>query len=273
MLRAELIVLDEQEHILLATVHHIASDAWSIPIIIKEVAAFYEGYIEDRKVMLPVLNLQYADYAVWQRNLLSPEKFDQKVNYWKEKLENVSPLQLPTDYKRPAVRTTTGATPLIFNIEREVLSGLHKLSQQEGCSLYMTLLAVFKVLLYRYTGQEDVCVGTSIANRTQQEVEGLIGFFVNTLAFRDEVKGDATFIELLRQIKLTTLGAYENQEVPFEKVVEVVVKERDPAISPLFQVMLVLQNTPESPRLQLGELSLSPEAMNIPYQSLTSLFL
>jgi non-ribosomal peptide synthetase component F len=124
----------------------------------------------------------------------------------------------------------------------------------------MTLLAVFKVMLYRYSGQEDICVGTSIANRTQQEIEGLVGFFVNTLAFRDEVKGDATFIELLQQVKATTLGAYEHQEVSFEKVVEAVVKERDPGVSPLFQVMLVMQNTPEAPRLQLGELSLTAES-------------
>ena len=123
----------------------------------------------------------------------------------------------------------------------------------------MTLLAAFKVLLYRYTGQNDICVGTSIANRSQKEVESLIGFFVNTLVLRDEVKADAMFTELLQQVRITTLRAYENLEVPFEKVVEVVVKERDPAITPLFQVMLVLQNTPEVQKLQLGEVYLLPE--------------
>ncbi|WP_246113332.1 condensation domain-containing protein, partial [Segetibacter aerophilus] len=259
MLRAELIKLAEEEHVLVVTMHHIASDAWSIPIIIKELAELYSSFVEGREAQLRPLQLQYADYAIWQRSHLTPELLEEKINYWKTKLEDASPLQLPTDYKRPALRSTTGATTT-FTVDKEVLTQLHKLSQQEGGSLYMTLLAAFKVLLYRYSGQQDISVGASIANRTQQEIEELVGFFVNTLVFRDEVKGDATFTDLLRQVKATTLGAYEHQEVSFEKVVEVVVKERDPGVSPLFQVMLVMQNTPEAPQLKLGELTLSGES-------------
>ncbi|HSU51164.1 MAG TPA: condensation domain-containing protein, partial [Segetibacter sp.] len=245
MLRAELIRLAEDEHVLVVVMHHIASDAWSMPIIIKELAELYSSFVEGRNHRLSPLQLQYADYAVWEHNFLTPELLDVKLQYWKDKLADVSPLQLPTDFKRPALRSTSGAA-CTFEIDQDLLSQLHRLSQQESSSLYMVLLSVFKVLLYRYSGQQDISVGTSIANRTQQEIEGLVGFFVNTLVFRDEVRGNATFLELLRQVRATTLGAYEHQEVSFEKVVEAVVKERDPSVSPLFQVMLVLQNTPEA---------------------------
>ncbi|HEX8462666.1 MAG TPA: condensation domain-containing protein, partial [Segetibacter sp.] len=258
MLRAELISLAKDKYVLVVVMHHIASDAWSMPIIIKELAELYNSFIENRNPRLLPLELQYADYAIWQRNYLTPEVLGNKINYWKEKLDGLTPLALPTDYKRPAVRSTTGAAAH-FRVDKEIVNHLHKLSQQESATLFMTLLAAYKVLLYRYSGQEDISVGTSIANRTQKEVEGLIGFFVNTLTFRDEVKGESSFTELLQQVKATTLGAYEHQEVPFEKVVETVVKERDAGGNPLFQVMLVLQNTPDAPGLQLGGLTLSSE--------------
>jgi NRPS condensation-like uncharacterized protein len=238
MLRASLIILSDKEHVLVVTMHHIASDAWSLPIIIKELAELYRSFVEGREADLEPLELQYSDFAVWQRTYLTPELLDQKVNYWKEKLDDVQPLQLPTDFKRPAIKSVTGGAAT-FEVDKETMAQLNKLSQKEGASLYMTLLAAFKILLYKYSGQSDISVGASVANRSQQEVEGLIGFFVNTLTFRDEVKGEESFAELLRKVKTTTLGAYEHQEVSFEKVVEVVIKERDPAISPLFQVMLV----------------------------------
>ncbi|MEO7534005.1 MAG: condensation domain-containing protein, partial [Ferruginibacter sp.] len=258
MLRGALLVLDEQDYLLVITMHHIASDAWSLNIIIKEVVSLYDSYSQELPVQLPPLELQYADYAVWQRNFLQGEIFEQKVQYWKEKLDGVTPLQLPGDFVKPAIRSSRGAS-IGFSIDKEISDQLHDLSRQQGTTLFITLLSAFNVLLHRYTGQQDICVGTSIGNRPQRELENLVGFFVNTLALRSEVNSDLSFTDLLQQVKITTFGAYSNQEVPFEKVVETVVKERDPSRSPLFQVMLVLHNIPASSQLQLGELNLSAE--------------
>ncbi|MEO7532773.1 MAG: amino acid adenylation domain-containing protein, partial [Ferruginibacter sp.] len=258
MLRASLVSFDEQEHILVFTMHHIASDAWSIPIIVEEVGVLYSAYAEDKPAQLPNLDLQYADYAIWQRNYLQADLLEQKIQYWKQKLDAVTPLQLPTDFNRPAIRGSRGASANSL-IDKEILKKLHELSRKQGSTLFMTLLAAFKVLLYRYSGQQDICVGTSVANRNKHELEKMVGFFVNTIAFRDEVNGEASFTDLLEQVKATTLEAYENQELPFEKVVEAVVKDRDPGRSPLFQVMLVLRNTPHSSELKLGDISFSGE--------------
>ncbi|HEX8349289.1 MAG TPA: amino acid adenylation domain-containing protein, partial [Hymenobacter sp.] len=269
MFRSELIELAQEEYVLIVTMHHIASDAWSVPILVREVAELYSAYTGGRESSLTALPLQYGDYSLWQRGYLQGELLESKLAYWKNKLEEVSPLQLPIDYVRPASVSTRGSS-CSFSIEKEVLQGLHALNQQQGTTLYMTLLAAFNVLLYRYSGQEDICVGTSIAGRPQQELEKLIGFFVNTLALRSRVEGDKPFTELLSAVKNTTLEAYSHQEVPFEKVVEAVVRERDPGRSPLFQVMLVLQNTPDAPVLKLGEgeLQLSAE----PYEQTTVKF-
>ncbi|MEO7769279.1 MAG: condensation domain-containing protein, partial [Ferruginibacter sp.] len=258
MLRAALIMLDEKEHVLVVTLHHIASDAWSTPIIVKEIIELYSAFEAGRPAELPLLPIQYADYAIWQRNYLQGDVLDKKISYWKEKLDGVAQLELPTDYIRPVVQTMSGAL-VVCKVDREVAHQLQELSTREGCSLFMTLLAAFKVLLNRYSGQQDICVGTSIANRNGKELEGLVGFLVNTLALRDEVISDSPFNQLLQQVRATTMGAYEHQDVPFEKVVETVVKERDSARSALFQVMLVLLNTPPATRLGLGELELSFE--------------
>jgi len=258
MIRAALLELSQEEYILVVTMHHIAADAWSMPLIIKEVAESYKAFVEDRPAQLAPLPIQYADYALWQRNYLQGEVFDKKINYWKEKLEGITPLQLPADFSRPAARSTRGASK-DFSIDKKLFDQLHNLSRGQGATMYMTLLAAFKVLLYKYSGQQDITVGTSIANRSQRELGELIGFFVNTLALRSEVNGEGSFTEFLQQVKLTTLEAYEHQDVPFEKVVEVVVKERDAGRSPLFQVMLVLRNTPESSALRLGEVELFAE--------------
>ncbi len=258
MLRASLISFDEQEHWLVFTIHHIASDAWSIPIIVEEIVELYAANVEDRPVQLLALELQYADYAIWQRNYLQPGLLEQKLQYWKHTLDGAAPLQLPTDYKRPPVRGSRGASTSGI-VDKEILKQLHVLSRKEGSTLFMTLLAAFKVLLYRYSGQQDISVGTSVANRNKQELEKMIGFFVNTIAFRSEVKGDVIFTDLLQAVKTTTLEAYDHQEVPFEKVVETVVKDRDPGRSPLFQVMLVLRNTPHSSELKLGDIVFSGE--------------
>lgn len=261
MMRVHLIALNEQEHVLVLTMHHIVSDGWSLSIFIRELVAFYRSYIENSPAQVQPLELQYADYALWQRQYLQGEVLDKKVRYWKEKLQGVTFLPLPTDYARPAVQSTKGAL-ISFNLDKEVSDQLQHLSHKQGITLFMTLLASFKVLLYHYTNQEDICVGTPSAGRQQQEVEELIGFFVNTLALRSEVSGDDTFLELLQQVRTTMLEAYDHQDVPFEKVVNAVVKERDMSRHPLFQVMFVLQNTPAAPEVHLGAVELLEETVS-----------
>ena len=256
MLRATLVTLSEADHLLVATLHHIASDGWSSSILVNELAEFYNALVEKRTASLPILPIQYADFAIWQRTNLQGDAWDKKLSYWKEKLNDVATLDLPVDYQRPLVQSTRGAITSI-KLEKELSDQLQSFSQQHGTTMFMTLLTTFNVLLYRYTGQTDICVGTPIAGRQQQETEGLIGFFVNTLALRNELNGNAPFKDLLQQVKLSTLDAYDHQEVPFEKVVELVVKERDMSRSPLFQVVFALQNTPEMQEIHLGELQLS----------------
>ena len=195
-----------------------------------------------------------------RKKYLQGEVLDGKLQYWKDKLQDVEPLQLPTDYARPVVQSARGAVAG-FMIDKDLSSALQQMSQQHDTTLFMTLLAAFKVLLYRYTGQQDICVGTPIAGRQQQELEGLIGFFLNTLALRTNISSGSSFIDLLKQVKATTIEAFEHQEVPFEKVVDAVVKERDMSRTPLFQVMFILQNTPEVQQLKLGELQLSAQGL------------
>ena len=186
------------------------------------------------------------------------EVLENKLGYWKKKLDDVATLELPSDYSRPAIQRMRGAM-LGLDINKELTAQIQALAQSHGSTLYMTLLAAFNVLLYRYSGQEDICVGTTVAGRPQQELEGLIGFFINTLALRSQVSGTMPFTTLLEEVKTTTLEAYSHQEVPFEKVVDAVVKGRDASRNPLFQVLFSLQNTPEIPELKLGGLSLSAE--------------
>ncbi|MDQ6815148.1 MAG: condensation domain-containing protein, partial [Bacteroidota bacterium] len=258
MLRAHLISLHEREHILVVTMHHIASDGWSMSIIVREVLELYKAFSENCPAQLLILNIQYADYAIWQRSQLQSEILNNKVSYWREKLTGVEPLQLPADYKRPVVQSTKGSA-IDVDINEVLFLGLEELSRQQGVTMFMTLLSAFKVLLHRYSSQTDICVGTPVANRNQQEVEGLIGYFVNTLALRSTVDNDSTFVELLQQLKKTTIDAYAHQDVPFEKVVEAVGVERDLSRNPLFQVMFVLQNTPEIPEFNIKNLHFSEE--------------
>ncbi|PSL42360.1 amino acid adenylation domain-containing protein, partial [Chitinophaga niastensis] len=267
MLRAHLVILGIKEHVLVITLHHIASDGWSTSIIVRELAELYGSYTEARAAALPSLDIQYIDYAIWQRNYLTGPLLVEKLNYWKEKLTGVSMLQLPADYVRPAVQSSRGASSRLL-LDKVLSDQLQVLSLQQGATLFMTLLAAFKVLLYRYSGQEDICVGSPTAGRTQQETEGLIGFFVNTLALRSDLGNDPSFISLLQQVKQTTLGAYMHQEVPFEKVVEAVVKNRDMSMHPLFQVLFVMQNVPGIPELRLGTVQLSVA----PFEHTTSQF-
>ncbi|MEO7533278.1 MAG: amino acid adenylation domain-containing protein, partial [Ferruginibacter sp.] len=256
MMRVSLIKLAEEDHVVVVTTHHIASDGWSTSVLVNEVIELYKSFIENRPAQLPELKVQYADYAIWQHNYLQGEVLDNKINYWKEKLQDVEPLRVPTDFPRPAVQSTRGAFAH-FDVDKELANELHLLSQQEGATFFMTLLAAFKVLLYRYSGQQDICVGTGIAGREQTELENLIGFFVNTLALRTNVSGYASFLETLQQVRTTTLEAFEHQNVPFAKVVDAVTGERDLSRTPLFQVIFVLQNTPDTPELKLGEVEMS----------------
>ena len=258
MLRADLITIDKKDSILVVTMHHISSDGWSLSVIVNELAELYRAYDENRNADLMPMPIQYADFSIWQKKNLTPEVLDKKLEYWKSKLSGAEPLQLPADFTRPAVQSIRGAS-YEFKLSKELTDKLEQLSKQNGSTLYMTLLAAFNVLLYRYSGQKDISVGSPVAGRQQKEVEQLIGFFVNTLVLRNEIENSFTFIDLLDQVKANTLEAFENQEVPFEKIVEAAVKQRDVSRSPLFQIMFILQNAPEVPKIDLNKLVLEKE--------------
>jgi amino acid adenylation domain-containing protein len=244
-LRAQLLRLGGGEHLLVLVLHHIASDGWSHGILVREFMELYGALAEGREHNLKPLTIQYADYALWQRHYLQGEVLEKKLAWWKEALAGSNPLELPADRPHPVAPSRRGAV-VAFRIERELSGQAQALAQQEGVTLFMLLLGVFQVLLYRYSGQGDICVGTPVANRMQHEVEGLIGFFVNTLVLRTWLGDNPRFTELLERVRQGTMGAYEHQDVPFEKVVEAVVKERDMSRSPLFQVLFVVQNTSSS---------------------------
>ena len=255
LLRARLLRLDETEHILLFTMHHIVSDNWSMGVLMTEVSTLYTAFVLGRPSPLPELPIQYADFAVWQREYLKGEVMERQLAYWRERLAGAPPvLELPTDRPRPAVRTLRGAVQGV-QLPGGLTAELRTLSRREGVTMYMLMLAAFQTLLMRYTGQEDVVVGSPIANRNRAEVEPLIGFFVNTLAMRTDLSGDPTFAELLGRVKDVALGAYAHQDVPFEKLVEELQPERDMSHAPIFQVVFALQNAPggelELPGLEL----------------------
>ncbi|HEX5706332.1 MAG TPA: amino acid adenylation domain-containing protein, partial [Pyrinomonadaceae bacterium] len=255
LLRASLLRLEDAEHALLFTMHHIVSDGWSMGVLVREVATLYAAFVQNQPSPLPELSVQYADFAVWQREYLSGEVLEEQLAYWKQQLAGAPPvLELPTDRPRPAVRSLRGAVHSV-ELPENLTAELKALSQREGVTLYMTLLAAFQLLLARYSGQEDVVVGSPIANRNHAETEDLIGFFVNTLAMRADLSGDPTFVELLGRVRETSLGAYAHQDVPFEKLVEELQPERDMSHAPIFQVVLALQNSPGG-RLELPGLAL-----------------
>ncbi|NOK14931.1 non-ribosomal peptide synthetase, partial [Corallococcus exercitus] len=244
LLRTALLKLSADSHVLLVTMHHIVSDGWSMGVLIRELASFYEAFSGGRAPTLPPLPVQYADFALWQRQWLQGETLDAQLGYWKRQLAGApSALELPTDRPRPPVQSRRGATvPVHF--PSELTDSLRGLAQREGATPFMLLLSAFQLLLSRYSGQDDISVGSPIAGRTHSEAEGLIGFFVNTLVLRARVRPEDSFRQLLSQVKASTLAAYEHQHVPFEKLVEVLQPSRDLSRSPLFQVMLVLQNAP-----------------------------
>ncbi|MBP5972479.1 amino acid adenylation domain-containing protein [Brasilonema sp. CT11] len=257
LVRAKLVVLSETEHRLFVCMHHIASDAWSIGVFVQELAALYNAYSQGQPLPLTPLPIQYADFAIWQRHWLQGEVLQTQLSYWQQQLASAPALlSLPTDRPRRAVQTFNGAYQK-FALSQKLTSGLTQLSQQQGVTLFMTLLAAFDTLLYRYTGIEDILVGTPIANRNRSEIEGLIGFFVNTLVLRTDVSGNPSFSELLVRVREMALLAYAHQDLPFEMLVEALQPERNLSHTPLFQVMFVLHNTPMS-EVEFAGLSVSP---------------
>jgi len=239
-IRAGLYQLGTTEHILQITLHHIASDGWSLTVLPKELSAIYTAALFDKPSPLPPLPIQYADFAVWQKNYLQGQTLSSQLNYWKQKLLDLPQLQLPTDHPRPAVETFRGAG-IPINIPAALTSKVKQLTQKQGTTLFMTLLAAFKVLLSRYSGQESVAVGTPIANRNRSEIEGLIGFFVNSLVMYTDLGGFPSFTEVLNRVKQTALEAYTHQDIPFEKLVEELQPERALSQNPLFQVVFAVQ--------------------------------
>jgi hypothetical protein len=215
LLRARLLVLGEQEYVLVLVLHHIVADGWSLAVLLRELTALYEAGCGGRAVQLPELELQYADYAEWQRQWLQGAVLEQQLEYWKEQLQGApSLLKLPTDRSRPAVKSSNGSEHY-FAVPATLLESLRSFGCSEGATLSMVLLATYSVLLHRYTGEEDICIGTPVANRRWSEVEKLIGLFINTLVIRAEFPRHATFRELLNRTREISLGAYAHQELPF----------------------------------------------------------
>src|SRR5262249_12856332 len=213
--------------------HHIISDGWSVDIMLREIAALYDATLRGVRSPLPDLPIQYADFAVWQRDWLQGEVVDRQLDYWKRQLAAPPISELPTDKPRPPVQTYHGATEYLV-LSEALSESLKRLAKQEGATLFMTLLAAFNVLLYRYTGQQDIIIGTAVTNRNRAELQNLIGFFVSTLAMRTDLSGDPDFATLLRRVKQTVAEAFANQDLPFEMLVDELQLARDVSRSPLF---------------------------------------
>ncbi|MEM1168725.1 MAG: amino acid adenylation domain-containing protein [Cyanobacteria bacterium P01_H01_bin.35] len=254
LVRVTLLQLAVDDYVLLLTMHHIITDGWSTGVFSHELEVLYGAYVQGKPSPLPPLPIQYADFACWQRQHATAETLAPQLNYWKQQLAGAPPLlELPTDYPRKTVQTALGGKEF-FELGVEFTKQLKDLSQELGVTLFMILFAAFSTLLYRYSGQEDILVGTPIANRNRSEIEGLIGFFVNTLVLRTQFEDNPSFIELLHQIRQTSLDAYAHQDLPFEQLVETLKPERSLSYTPIFQVIFALQNAPMKP-LELPEVS------------------
>jgi amino acid adenylation domain-containing protein len=257
MLRATLLRLSQDEHILLLVVHHIASDGWSMGVLHRELGCLYSAFAAGKPSPLPDLKIQYADFALWQRGRLQGGIMEELCSYWKQQLAGELPvLSLPVDHPRPAIATFSGSRQSML-LSASLLDQLKVLSHRESCTLFMTLLAAFQTLLFRYTGQEDVMVGVPVAGRSHADLEGLIGFFVNTLVLRSNLAGNPSFRVLLARVRDVALGAYAHQDLPFEKLVEILRPERSLGYSPLVQVLFTLQSAPQK-EFGLPDLETSP---------------
>jgi amino acid adenylation domain-containing protein len=255
LMRVTLVRRGEMEHALLLTFHHIVYDGWSFGVFMKELSALYEAFLEGRPSPLPALAIQYADFAAWQRQWLTDEAMENHLAYWRKQLDSSPVLQLPTDRPRPEVQTFRG-TRKSFILPPDLAESVKALSRHEGATFFMTLLAALQVLLFRYTGTEDVVVGSPVANRMHTDLDGLIGFFLNALPLRTELSGNPTFHELLKRVRTTALDAYAHQDLPFEKLVEELQPERKTMHTPFFKVWFALQNAP-MPSMALPGLELS----------------
>lgn len=237
-----LFVLGENEYVFTMTIHHIIADAWSNAIFIGEFFKLYEAYINEENLSLPELQIQYADYAYWERKRFEEEMPEELLDYWRKQLANPTTLQLPTDYPRSKSKDYEGGFEAL-TLPSNICEKLKAICKNEGTTLFMIILSAFQTLLYRYSGQTDIFTGTVVANRNRKDVENLIGFFMNTLVLRTSFEGNPTFIEVLQRVKKMTLDAYTYQELPFDKMLEEIKPERDVSMTPLFQVMFILQNT------------------------------
>ena len=263
LLRALLLRLSDDDHVLILTMHHIAADGWSIGVLLRELTALYESFVAAKPPTLPVLSIQYADYAIWQRQWLRGEVLEKLVSYWRKQLAGAPPvLELPSDNPRPQVQSFRGAHETLA-LPEQLAGDLKRLSQSEGVTLFMTCLATYQLLLSRFSGRQDLIVGTDVANRNRVETEKLIGCFTNLLPLRAKLSSDLKFTELLQQVRITTLEGYAHQDLPFEKLVEELKPARDLGRNPLVQVLLVM-NQPALP-MELPELTVSP--FDLPLES------
>lgn len=237
--------ISEREHVLLVTIHHLISDGWSIGIMFRELGTLYSAYVRNSDSPLPELDIQYADYAIWQRSWLKGDTLKRQLSFWKEMLEGAPPsLQLPLDRPRPARESFKGATRA-FELPKGLTEGMSDLARREGATLFMACLATYQILLARWSGQLDVVVGSPIAGRMQRELEGIIGFFVNTLPLRTQLGAEKSFRQILQEVRENTLNAYAHQDLPFEKLVKEIRPERNLTRQPIFQVWMAMQNYPE----------------------------
>ena len=264
LLRATLVRLHPEHHWAILTLHHIVADGWSMGILIGETAGLYQAFAQGKTSPLPELSIQYTDYTQWQREWMQGAQLDSQLEYWKQQLTEAPPLQFPGDRPHSAHATLDGAR-INFTLPRTLSDAVKRLSDSEGATLFMTLLAAFKVLLYRYTQQDDIVVGSAIANRHHGQTENLIGFFLNILVLRTKVSGTLTFRELLQRVREVALGAYEHQDLPFDKLVEELQPERQINRNPLFQVVFAV-HTGLAPELNLHQL----EVRQLPATSQTS---
>lgn len=257
LLRFKLLKLAPREHVLLLTMHHIISDGWSMGILVREMGAIYQALRSGQTIELAPLKIQYADFARWQRDWLKDEVLDEQLGYWRPHLAGApAVLNLPIASSRPRIQTITGSH-ITKQLDSKLTNALRELSRREGATLFMTLLAAFKTLLYRYSGQDDLVVGSPIAGRNRQELEELIGFFVNSLPLRTSLAGNPTFRQLITRVRETALGAFAHQDLPFEKIVEATQPRRSLSYAPIFQVMFALQNQP-SATFKLPGLEVAP---------------
>jgi amino acid adenylation domain-containing protein len=271
LLRATLLRLGGSDCVLVVTVHHIVADGWSLGILFRELEIIYGAFSAGRSPELEALPVQYADFAVWQRKWLQGEVLERQLAYWKERLESLTPLDLPADRLRPAVADHRGATHH-FELSGALVTELKEFSRSENATLFMTLLAAFQALLFRYTGQADIAVGTPIAGRRLPQVERLIGLFVNTLVMRTDLSGDPTFRELLSRVREAALGAYEHQDLPFEKLVAELQPERDLSRNPLVQVAFqFFQEAPSSTPPSISETAISESPRSVSIEKGTSI--